>query len=130
MKSVQALALMLSLLMTWQIEKESKGILKDVEDSKYKPGQVWTYKTRPGEEKSTLTILRVEAASKHSRIVHIRLDNIRLRSCNGGNEPKPFEHMPFAQEALDQSVVKNIRSGPVPDFKNGYSEWRQAWPRP
>jgi hypothetical protein len=27
--------------------------LKEITDTKYKPGQVWSYKTRPSEEKST-----------------------------------------------------------------------------
>ncbi len=33
---------------------------KEVSDEKYKPGQVWSYKTRTNESESTLTILRVE----------------------------------------------------------------------
>jgi len=101
--------------------------LKEVSDPKYKPGQVWSYKTRSGEEQSTLTILRVEEWTEKKRIVHIRVDRIRLRNCTGGPEPDNVQHMPFAREALDASVIKVIRSGEVPDYRDGYQEWRKAW---
>src|SRR5215471_15716123 len=101
--------------------------LKEVSDPKYKPGQVWTYTTRPGEEQSTLTILRVEELSDKKRIVHIRVDHIRLKNCTGGPEPDNVQHMPFVRYALDASVIKLIRSGDVPDYEEGYSEWRNAW---
>jgi hypothetical protein len=129
MRNMQSLTLLGTALalLVWQGDKGSNSTLKEVDDVTYKPGQVWSYKTRPGEEKSTLSILRAEAGPEDRRIVHIRVDNIRLKNCTGGNEPNAIEHMPFAREALDESVVKNIRSGPVPDFKNGYSEWRKAW---
>ncbi|MGE5322233.1 MAG: hypothetical protein ACM3SW_05205 [Actinomycetota bacterium] len=100
--------------------------LKEISDPKYKPGQVWTYRTRPGEVNSTVTVLRIESVGDKT-IVHIRVDNIRLRSCLGGPEPDKFEHMPFAREAFDQSVVKLLKSVDVPDYKEGYSEWRKAW---
>jgi hypothetical protein len=106
--------------------KSSKDSLKEVADSKYKPGQVWSYKTRHGEESSTLTVLRVEA-TKEKRIVHIRVDKIRLKNCRGGNEPETFEHMPFSREALEESVIANLRTVRVPDFHDGYSEWRSGW---
>jgi hypothetical protein len=46
------------------------------EDPKFKPGQVWSYKTRPGEERSTITILRVESSPKLGMIVHIEGVNL------------------------------------------------------
>ena len=105
----------------------AKGGLKTVNDEKYKPGQVWSYKTRGDEEKSTITILRIEELADKKRIIHIRVDHIHLKNCRGGPEPESFEHMPFAREALDSSTVKLLNTGPVPDFKNGYDEWRSAW---
>jgi hypothetical protein len=106
--------------------KSPKGFLKEVTDPKYKPGQVWSYKTRPGEKNSTLTVLRVEAVGA-KRIVHIRVDKIRLKNCLGGPEPDNIEHMPFSREALDQSVIASVRTVPLPNFESGYHEWRTAW---
>lgn len=101
--------------------------LKEVQDTKYKPGQVWSYKTRTNEQKSTITILRVDETPQAKRIVHIRVEHVQLTNCRGGNAPDTFEHMPFSNEALDQSVLKVVRSDKVPDFEDGYASWRAAW---
>jgi hypothetical protein len=106
--------------------KSSPARLKEVTDSKFAPGQVWSYKTRPGEENSTLTVLRIESDGNKT-IVHIAIENVRMRNCTGGPEPDKFEHMPFAREALDQSVVSMLKKTKVPDYEAGYSEWRKGW---
>ena len=107
--------------------KDKGASLKEVHDEKYKPGQVWSYKTRANEQESTLTILRVEETPEKKRIVHIRVDHIQLTNCTGKPAPDTFEHMPFSKEALNESVIKVVHTGAVPDFRSGYSEWRIAW---
>ncbi|MFZ0581839.1 MAG: hypothetical protein WAN72_12965 [Candidatus Acidiferrales bacterium] len=100
---------------------------QEAKDSKFHPGQVWNYKTRPNEQKSTLTILKIESLPKLGVIVHIRVDDIRLHNCTGGPEPNNFAHMPFTRDAIERSVVKVAKEdGPVPDFNEGYDEWRRA----
>jgi hypothetical protein len=98
----------------------------EVKDSKFRPGQVWQYKTRPGEEDSTITILKIETLPKLGTIVHIRVEKIRLKNCTGGPEPDKFEHMPFARDAIERSVTKLVRENKVPDFSDGYAQWRNA----
>jgi hypothetical protein len=94
-------------------------------DKKFHPGQVWQYNTRPHEKGSILTILRIESLPK-GMIIHIRVDNVRLRNCTGGPEPDTFAHMPFTREAIEKSITKLVREGEVPDFHDGYDEWRKA----
>jgi hypothetical protein len=127
-RSKQLAAGMLALLFTAICSGKDKGAsLREVHDEKYKPGQVWSYKTRANEQESTLTILRVEETPEKKRIVHIRVDHIQLANCTGGPAPDTFEHMPFSKEALNESVIKVVHTGGVPDFRSGYSEWRRAW---
>jgi hypothetical protein len=95
-------------------------------DSKFHPGQVWQYSTRAHEKGSTLTILKVESLPKLGVIIHVRVDKVRLRNCTGGPEPDNFQHMPFARGAIERSVTKLVREGDVPEFQDGYSEWRKA----
>ena len=96
------------------------------DDPKYHPGQVWQYKTRPGEEDSLVTILKVESAAKRT-IIHVRVDNVRLKNCSGGPEPDTIGHMPFAREAIESSVTKLMKEdSKIPDFRAGYDEWRNA----
>ena len=116
----QLAAGVLALLFTTICSGKDKGAsLREVHDEKYKPGQVWSYKTRSNEQESTLTILRVEETQEKKRIVHIRVDHIQLTDCTGGPAPDTFEHMPFAKDALDESVTKVVRTGAVPDFRGG-----------
>lgn len=98
----------------------------DATDAKFRPGQVWQYKTRPHERSSTLTILKVESLPNVGTIIHIRVDKVRLRNCTGGPEPDNFQHMPFARDAIERSVTKVVSTGSIPDFQAGYDEWRRA----
>src|SRR5215471_6731312 len=120
-------ALFLALFGTLAIAKVETGPLKEVKDDKYEPGQVWSYKTRPGEETSTFTVLRVEEAPKGKRIIHIHVDGIRLKNCTGGPEPDTVAHMPFARESIEASSTKKLRTVPIPSFEEGYAEWRKGW---
>jgi len=98
-----------------------------IKDSKFRPGQVWLYKNRASEQKSFLTILRVESLPKVGTIVHIRVDKIRLRNCTGGPEPDNFQHMPFTRDAIERSVTRLQKEGSdIPDYQAGYDEWRGA----
>lgn len=127
-RSIRITARLLALVCTITSFAKDKGVhLKEVNDEKYKPGQVWSYKTRTSESESTVTILRVEEIDGEKRIVHIRVDHIVLKNCSGGPELEQLPHMPFSREAIDASVLKVLRTGEVPDFHEGYSEWRSAW---
>jgi hypothetical protein len=51
-----------------------------VSDSTCGPGQVSSYKARPGGRSSTVTILRVETLPKAGVIVHVRIDGVGSRT--------------------------------------------------
>jgi len=95
-----------------------------VVDPIYKSGQVWSYKTRPGEESSTITILRVESTPKLGVIVHVRIDGFQFKDCEGAPGPTKMEHAPFAKAAIDKSVLRLLRTeSKVPDYTDGYGDW-------
>jgi hypothetical protein len=95
-----------------------------VVDSIYKPGQVWSYKSRPGEGSSTITILRVESTPKLGVIVHVRIEGFQFQDCAGGPGPTTMEHAPFAKPAIEKSVLRLLRTETkVPIFKDGYDDW-------
>lgn len=97
---------------------------KVIEDATYKPGQVWSYKNRPGEDDSTITILRVESAPKMGVIVHVRIDKFKLENCHGNKGDSAMDHAPFTKAAIDKSVVKLLRTEKdIPDYQEGYTDW-------
>ncbi|WP_109487252.1 hypothetical protein [Occallatibacter savannae] len=96
-------------------------------DPKFSPGQVWSYRTRRGEESSTITVLRIERLPNAGVIVHVRISGIHLKNCSGGPSPTNIGHTPISREALDRSVTKLIEQGrTLPDYEEGYNQWRQA----
>ncbi|MHC8410218.1 hypothetical protein ACYZTR_08620 [Pseudomonas sp. Hz4] len=46
-------------------------------------GDIWAYKNRPGEDASTLTILKIENYPKLGKVVYIRVDGFRMISYSG-----------------------------------------------
>ena len=92
------------------------------------PGQVWSYRTRPGEVTSTLTVLKVEQYKDLGRVVHIRIDSIQIRNPLKGNIVTDIPHLPFKEFAVQQSITKLVRTVPsLPEFQEGYDTWKKAY---
>ena len=97
---------------------------KDVSDSKYKPGQRWTYKTRPSEPDSTLIILRTVDIGKE-RVVLVRIEGLKANFCK---RPVPLlAFVSIAKSGLDSSVIKIIETKPAPSFDSFYQGWLKTW---
>lgn len=100
------------------------GLAGFTEPDRYAAGQVWEYRTRPGDEGSLLKIQRIEAAPGDGgeRIYHISVIGFRLR--NAEMEPR-LEHSPVSRETLDASVTTLGDPGakfPNPD--DGIARWK------
>lgn len=102
---------------------------KSAAESKYKVGQVWSYKTRSGEEKSYFIVLRVEDDAKLGKIVHIAVRGLRMknpRSPDGISDE--VNHMPFSEEAINKSALTLLKvKTDLPDYEEGYQMWREAF---
>ena len=96
--------------------------------SGFKPGQVWSYKTRDGDDKSLLTILKIEDHPKFGMVAHIHVSDVKIPTklvLDG--EYKTIEHLPISVPYLKDSVVKlEETSGDIPKFKDGYDLWQNA----
>jgi len=98
------------------------ALTEDVADKKFKPGQIWSYETRPGESNSTLTILRIDSGAKIGIVIHVRVDGLKLRRQQGGTSPS-IEHMPFSRDAMLLSVEHLLKSDqPLPTLE-GLERW-------
>ncbi|RAK66754.1 hypothetical protein [Hymenobacter edaphi] len=112
------------------MQKDDAAQLTDTRESKYQIGQVWQYKTRPAEPKSTLTIFKVEQSPKDGVIVHVSIDGLQMANPqNLSGASNSIGHMPFAEAAIDSSVTALLKSNQVvtADFMDGYNYWREAF---
>ena len=93
----------------------------------YAEGQVWEYRTRPGEEGSLLKIQRIEqhpAFSAQGGIYHISIVGLRL---SGATQIRALPHAPVSRQTLDASVTRlATRSPDFPDAEEGIAHWRAA----
>ena len=92
-------------------------------------GQVWTYKTRKGEENSLVTILRLEKNINIGGIVHVSLNGLKIANPAAPDGlTKEASHLPFAEEAIKKSVVALQLSVEVGSaYMEGYEMWRSAF---
>jgi hypothetical protein len=98
-------------------------------NSRYRVGQVWSYKTRANEKESAITVVKVESDAKLGNIIHISVNGLKLKNPDTNI---PFTDiiafMPFAEKAIDKSVIMLLReNAELPDFLEGYQEWRIAF---
>jgi hypothetical protein len=95
--------------------------------SKYHAGERWSYKTRTGEENSTLVIGGVEAAPKQGAVVHICVEGLKL-SGPEGTTLDHIGHMPMSQDAVDKSVTHLVGQNALPtaDYSAGYDYWKTS----
>ena len=93
----------------------------------FAPGQRWTYRTRPGEETSTLLVLGRDQSAAGQVAVSIRIEDITLRPPIGG-VVTDLMHAPIEETALEQSVTELLQEGlPLPGDLGSYEDWRLAF---
>jgi len=116
-------------LLATTCEKRETPVVKDTLDSRFHVGERWDYRTRQGEEKSALTIVKVETTPKLGVIVHVSLDGLRIKSAHAPSGfSETVSHMPFADAAIEKSVTTLAAAKvSLPAFQEGYDEWRRAF---
>lgn len=101
------------------------GLTGFAEPDRYAAGQVWEYRTRPGDEGSLLKIQRIETigpADGGERVYHISVIGFRLR--NPDMQPV-LQHSPVSRETLDASVTRlGDQSVKFPDPGDGIAQWK------
>ena len=97
--------------------------------SKYKPGQIWTYKTRPGEEASRLTIVKVEPHDEIDVIIHVYISDVSI-DCPSAPDGvvRNIHHSPYTEGAINRSVKElESETSDFPDYQEGYAVWKEGF---
>jgi hypothetical protein len=95
---------------------------------RYAAGQVWKYHNRPGEDGSRLTVLRIDTEPGYGNIVHIAVSGLSIRAPQAPDgHIREMSHLPFAEDAVDQSVTDLVETLLKPPSSDGYSVWQEAF---
>ncbi|WP_255991619.1 hypothetical protein [Chitinolyticbacter albus] len=92
-------------------------------------GQLWSYKTRKGEENSRVLINKIETNAKLGKIYHISVLGVKVKNPHiAGGISTDLPHFPVSAETLKKSLIKlNGKSQPNPDYQEGYKTWKNAF---
>ena len=97
--------------------------------SDYQAGELWSYKTRPGDDESLVLIDRVETVPKLGTIYHISV--LRVHLPNPKDESRrlvDLPHFPVSKQTLDLSVIELVgKRAPLDAYLPGYAEWKRAF---
>jgi hypothetical protein len=94
----------------------------------FEAGQVWRYKTRPGEDNSRLYITRIDPWSKGERIIHVYIDKIKIidNPALDWNVQRDLSHIPITEQALKESVTRLAYTmDKPPNLSQEYYVWKQ-----
>ena len=92
-------------------------------------GQVWKYRTRPGEEDSRVAIGKIEEIEKFGTVVHVSLTGLKVKtSSTPEGTMSSMAHAPVAQAQVVASVTE-LTSEPanLEGFEDGYQTWFEAF---
>jgi hypothetical protein len=94
----------------------------------FSKGQVWEYRTRPGDKGSLLKIQKIErvpAFARYGPIFHVTIIGVRFGKRTDPSDS--IDHAPFSRGALDASVTQLSASTAVfPDAAEGIAAWHKA----
>ena len=94
----------------------------------YASGQVWRYKTRPGEEASRLYIVQIDELSNGNQIYHILLNKVAIGASGFSmvefHETVP--HIPVSNDTLEISVTElEQENAVIPDIAQSIEKWQR-----
>ena len=97
--------------------------------NEYEKGQLWSYKTRTGEEQSNVLINKIEKDSRLGLIFHVSINNVVLKNpIANGNISTDLPHFPVSETTLNESVIELLGVFPVnPQYEEGYKIWKEAF---
>ncbi|HEX8738473.1 MAG TPA: hypothetical protein VF721_24290 [Pyrinomonadaceae bacterium] len=114
---------------TAKTENKSAEVTQNKTDSKYKVGQMWSYKTRPQEKKSYFIIVKIDVHPKLGNIIHIAVHDLKIKNPNSRSGfSDEVNHMPFSEAAINKSADKLLKEKiDLPDYEEGYQLWKEAF---
>lgn len=93
----------------------------------YRYHEMWSYKTRCGEEGSEILINDISETEKYGKVYHISVFNVKMTNGVSTGRVKILPHLAVSKKSLDSSLIKLTATRyPYPDFIKGYLKWKEA----
>jgi len=100
-------------------------VTRNVWDPRFTPGQKWSYRSRPVDAGSTLTITRIDDVPGIGVVVHVDVDHVdffdlppRARGNNTGTQ-----YLAIKRDSLDASVLEMLGIVALSNDTSSYLRW-------
>ena len=75
-----------------------------------------------------MTILRIDVEPRYGNIVHVAVSGLSLQAPRApGGRIWELSHLPFTEEAIDQSVTELVETLPETPISGEYTVWREMF---
>jgi hypothetical protein len=99
------------------------NVTRNIQDSRFAPGQRWSYKTRPEDGGSTLTIMEIDQVPELGVVIWVSVDHFYIPAFPmGPSERFASGGFTVTREALEASVIQLIDQ-PRLTFLPNYGYW-------
>jgi hypothetical protein len=101
----------------------ANGYTQNIWDPRFTPGQRWSYRARPLDKDSTLTITKIDYVTDIGVVVHITVDHVDFEDTPGDRPHHNDRRESFAirRDSLDASVLDILGISQVAGPPNYYS---------
>jgi hypothetical protein len=98
----------------------------------FKPGQIWTFKSRPHEPDAFICVLAVDTNDKLGQVVSIAIARVKIPNVNlDGGIQESLPHAPITAAVLSEAVLDCVATdGPRaddPSIEDAYRQWREPY---
>jgi len=122
MIALATFALSLSLYQPPVVNVCAHGYTQNVWDPRFSPGQRWSYRNRPEDKGSILTIYKIDDVPGIGLVVHISVDGI---SFDPEHRDMRVESFAIRRDSLDASALNMLSIVQVPSTPDRYSAWQE-----
>jgi hypothetical protein len=107
----------------------ANGYTENIWDLRFTPGQRWSYRARPQDQNSTLTINKIDYVPDLGIVVHIMVDHVDFNNKSGDH---PHNHVNYGhqeyfairRDSLDASALELLGVSQVAGPPRNYSSWQ------
>ncbi|WP_373034140.1 hypothetical protein [Sulfurovum sp.] len=93
----------------------------------YRYHQMWSYKTRCGEDGSEILINSIDITDKYGPVYHVSVFNVKMKKVTTEGKVKILPYLALSKESLDKSVIKlTAERYPYLPFHKEYVKWKEA----
>src|SRR5262245_23233410 len=127
-KCIQSLMAVAAICVSAQVLAEELPPPQPAVSEQFSVGQVWRYRTRPGEEGSRVIIGKIEQIPEMGTIVHVKLIGLSLKGPAGVGTATVMNHAPVSEAQVSASVTDLTEEvGDLDGFTAGYETWLSAF---